>query len=235
MMSLVLGDCLVEMPKLPEKSVDLVISDLPYGVTQNKADKKLDMATWWKEIKRLLKPTGTVILTSQFPFTSELIAGATIQFRYDLIWDKRLPSGFLNANRMPLRSHEHILVFYDSLGVFNPQFTKGEKSHSKGKMTTETNRNYGDYGKVDNSEKQQDDKFPTSIIRIDKVHPSVAKHPTEKPVELAEWLVKSYSNEGQWVLDTCFGVGWTPIAQQAEHPREVQEWRDNELKLRPKL
>ena len=207
-----LGDCIEIMKTLPSESVDAVITDLPYGVTQNKKDIKLDMMSWWKEVKRILKPKGTVILTSQFPFTSELISSASIPFKYDLIWDKRLPSGFLNANRMPLRRHEHILVFYNALGVFNPQFTQGKKSHSKGKMTTDVNRNYGNHGKIDNVEIHQNNKFPTSIIRIDKVHPSVAKHPTEKPVELAEWLVKTYSNEEQTIMDTCFGIGWTPIA-----------------------
>lgn len=206
------GDCLELMKKIKEKSVDLILCDLPYGVTQNKEDKIIDLVKLWKEYKRILKENGKVVLTSQFPFTLELINSNRSWFKYDLIWNKKLTSGFLNANRMPLRVHEHILVFYNRGGVYNPQKVKGEKNHSKGSIKTEVNNNYGKYGKVDNCEELGDMKHPQSIISFQKPHPSKAKHRTEKPVELADWIIKSYTNEGDLVLDNCIGTGWTALA-----------------------
>jgi site-specific DNA-methyltransferase (adenine-specific) len=211
METLILGDCLTEMKKLQTASIDAIITDLPYGVTANEADKKLDMAIWWAEVKRLLKPKGTIALTSQFPFTTELIAVATLPFRYDLIWDKGLSTGFLNANRIPLRVHEHILIFYEELGIYNPQLLRGNKNHGTGHPSSHKNQNYGDFNPQAKGE-NGGNKFPNSIIYSMKLHPSKQFHATEKPLELAEWLVKSYSNEGQTILDTCFGCGWTAVA-----------------------
>jgi len=209
---IICGDCLLEMPKLPSQSFNLVLTDLPYGVTQNKADICLPLDRLWVEWKRLLKPNGAVILTSQFPFTAVLYNSNPDWFRYDIIWDKVLISGHLNANRMPLRSHEQILVFYDKLGIYNPQKTLGQKNHSLKKTTGLANNNYGAFVHVDNSELLGCWKHPTSIVRISKPHASVALHPTEKPVELAEYLVKTYTAVGDSVLDNCCGVGWSATA-----------------------
>ncbi len=206
------GDCLELMQDIEDKSVDMILCDLPYGVTQNKEDKPLDLEILWKQYKRIVKEDGVIILTSQFPFTIDLINSNRTQFKYDLIWNKVLTSGFLNAKRMPLRIHEHILVFYDKLGTFNPQKFKGKKSHSKGSMKSDTNKNYGKYGKVDNTELLGDMKNPQSIITFQKPHPSKALHRTEKPVALFEYLIKTYSNEGNLVLDNCIGSGTTAVA-----------------------
>lgn len=197
------------MKQIDSKAVDLVLCDLPYEVTQNDWDKKLNLKSFFQESWRVLKENGIIVLTSQQPFTTALI-NEDSNFKYELIWDKIRTSGFLNANRMPLRSHENILVFYKKLGTYNPQFTQGEKSHSKGKMTTDVNNNYGEYGKIDNTEVHGNKKFPKSIISFIKPHPPI--HPTQKPVELFEWLVKTYSNEGDLVLDCTIGVGTTAIA-----------------------
>ena len=154
-------------------------------------------------------------MTSQFPFTIDLINSNRSMFRYDLIWDKRLVSGFLNANRMPLRSHEHILIFYKKLGTYNPQFKKGKPLHSKGNSyrTKELkNQNYAKFNLTDDKRAGSTQKYPKSIIRIQKPHPSKSFHRTEKPVELAEWIIKTYSNEGDIVLDNCIGTGWTALA-----------------------
>ena len=186
------------MKQIDESVVDLVLCDLPYEVTQNDWDKKLKLKNFFQECWRVLKEDGTIVLTSQQPFTTALINAEPKYFKYELIWDKIRTSGFLNANRMPLRSHENILVFYKKLGTYNPQFTQGEKSHSKGKMKTDVNNNYGDYGKIDNTEVHGNKKFPKSILAFIKPHPPI--HPTQKPVELFEWLVKTYSNEGDLVL-----------------------------------
>jgi site-specific DNA-methyltransferase (adenine-specific) len=212
MISLVNGDCLQELPKLPNQSFNLILTDLPYGVTQNKADICLPLDKLWVEWKRLLKPNGAVILTSQFPFTIDLVNSNREWFKYDLVWDKILVSGFLNANRMPLRCHEQILVFYDKQPTFNPQKTIGEQSHSRGTKLQVDRRNYGEHEEVDNGELHGNMKFPTSIIQIQKPHSSVALHPTEKPVELAEYLIRTYTAVGDCVLDNCCGVGWSAVA-----------------------
>ena len=188
----------------------MILCDLPYGVTQNKDDVPINLKSLWMQYKRIIKSSGNMVLTSQFPYTLELILSNRGWFRYDLIWDKGLTSGFLNANRQPLRQHEHVLIFYESLGTYNPQKTKGAKSHSKGKPKETQNRNYGNFGWVNSDESGV--KFPTSIISIIKPHPSKARHPTEKPVELFEWLIKTYSNEGDVVLDNCIGSGTTAVA-----------------------
>ena len=206
------GDCLELMKQIEDKSIDLILCDLPYGVTQNPDDKIIDLKLLWEQYKRILKEDGTIILTSQQPFTTDLINSNREMFKYELIWHKKLPSGFLNANRQPLRVHENILVFYKKIGTYNPQKVKGEKNHSKGSMKTDVNKNYGKYGKVDNTESLGDMKHPKSIISFMKPHPSKAKHPTEKPIELAGWIVKTYSKEGDLILDNCIGTGWTAIS-----------------------
>jgi len=206
------GDCLELMKQIEDRSINLILCDLPYGVTQNKADKVIDLLKLWEQYKRIIKDDGIIVLTAQQPFTTDLINSNREMFKYELIWNKELPSGFLNANRQPLRVHENILIFYKNLGTYNPQKFKGNKNHSKGSMKTDVNNNYGVYGKVDNTEELGEMKHPQSIISFMKPHPSKAKHPTEKPVELAEWIIQSYSNEGDLILDNCIGAGWTAIA-----------------------
>ena len=208
------GDCLELMLYIPDSSIDLILCDLPYGVTQNPKDKQIELEKLWKQYKRIIRERGTIVLTSQFPFTIDLINSCPEMFRYDLIWDKVLSSGFLNANRMPLRTHEHILIFYKNLGTYNPQFIEGERSHSRGKMTNTGNNNYGEFEKVDNTKLQGNKKYPKSIISFTKPHPNKALHPTQKSVELFEWLINTYSNEEDTVLDNCMGVGTTGIACQ---------------------
>lgn len=210
--NLIQGDCLEKLKEIPKNSIDLILCDLPYGVTNNKKDVSLDLNLLWKQYKRILQEKGLVVLTSQFPFTFNLIASNKEWFKYDLIWDKILTSGFLNANKMPLRSHEHILIFYCKKGTYNPQKVLGSKSHSKGTMKIEKNLNYGEYGKVDNTEILGNMKHPKSIISFMKPHPSIALHATEKPVKLMEWLINSYSNEGDVILDNCMGSGTTGVA-----------------------
>jgi len=209
------GDCLELMKQIEDKSIDLILCDLPYGVTQNEADKVIDLKLLWEQYKRIITDNGTIVLTAQQPFTTDLINSNRGMFRYDLIWDKRLVTGFLNAKRMPLRSHEHILVFYKNLGIYNPQFTIGNPLHSKGinyKNKDIKNQNYGKFVQLDDNRKGSLEKYPVSIIKIDKKHPSIQEHPTEKPVKLAEWIIKTYTNKEDLVLDNCIGTGWTAIA-----------------------
>ena len=208
-------DCLEGMKQIDSSSIDLILCDLPYGVTQNKKDKSINLEKLWIQYKRIIKPNGSIILHAQFPFTLDLILSNRPWFRYDLIWDKCISSGFLNANVMPLRIHEHILVFYKTHGTYNPQFTKGQPLHSRGhsyKTKELKNQNYGAFNPSDDKRAGSTKKYPTSIIKIHKPHPSQSIHRTQKPIALAEYLIKTYSNKNDLVLDNCMGSGTTAIA-----------------------
>lgn len=212
---LMLGDCIEIMKTLPENSIDLILCDLPYGKTQNKNDKPIPFVLLWEQYKRLIKKNGCIILFAQGTFYIDLVNSNRKMFRYDLIWDKVLTSGFLNAKRMPLRQHEQIAVFYSNKPTYNPQFTQGKALHSKGKSYLNkevNNNNYGNFKPVEDTRKGSTDKYPTSILKFPKPHPSIAKHRTQKSVELCEWLVKTYSNTGDIVLDNCMGSGTVGLA-----------------------
>lgn len=212
------GDCLEVMKQLikEEVVVDLVVCDPPYNVTKNKLDQDvLDLEEMWNCLNQLVKPNGAVILFGQDKFTLKLMMSNLKNHRYNLIWDKVLSTGFLNANRMPLRSHEDICVFYRKLPTYHPQFTKGKPNHNSKdgvvRATKDTNNNYGKFKAQYNNE-LGDNKHPKSILTFPKPHPSVALHPTEKPTELLEFLVKSYSNENETILDFTMGSGSTGVA-----------------------
>jgi len=132
-----------------------------------------------------------------------------------------MTTGFLNANKMPLRQHEHILVFAPGKTTYHPQKKKGKKNHSVGRTTEHNQNNYGDCGRVDNKDTLGDLKHPTSILTIPKIHSSKTKHRTEKPVELAEWLIKTYSNDGELILDNCIGTGWTAVAAKKNNRKFI--------------
>lgn len=205
------GDCLDVMESLIQEGVqvDLVVCDPPYNVTKNKVDQDvLDLDRMWKCLNQLVKPNGAVILFGQDKFTMKLMMSNVKNHRYNLVWDKVLSTGFLNANRMPLRSHEDICVFYRKLPTYHPQFHKGKPNHNSKdgvvRATKDTNNNYGAFKPQYNND-LGDNKHPKSILTYPKPHPSVAVHPTEKPVPLLEFLIKSYSDEGQTVLDFTFG------------------------------
>jgi len=210
------GDCRDILPQLFE--VDLVLTDPPYGVTQNKQDVCVDLSP-------LFNLAPAVILFSQQPFTTDVISQHRDKFKYDLVWDKVLTTGFLNANRMPLRRHETILIF--GKPNYYPQKTEGEKSHSVGIAKVHLQNNYGECGRVDNSESLGNLKHPTSILNFSKPHPSVSLHRTEKPIELMEWLLKSYSAEGQTILDPFLGSGTTAVSAKKLNRRcigiEIEE------------
>jgi site-specific DNA-methyltransferase (adenine-specific) len=192
------GDYQELAPSLAAK-VDLILTDPPYGVTHNKADICVDLYD--------LLTRYPAVVFSQQPYTTDVINGNRRQFKYELIWDKVLTSGFLNANRAPLRRHENILIFGSV--KYNPQKTVGDKNHSKGKSKTNQNNNYGDYGFIDNTDSLGELKHPHSIVTFPKPHPSVALHRTEKPTALIEWLIKTYSDENDVIFDPFLGSGTT--------------------------
>lgn len=213
------GDCLELMKSLNDNSIDMILCDLPYGVTRNSWDSEIPLDKLWKEYKRIVKPNAAICLFCDGMFMAKLMMSNSSMWRYNLVWDKVLPSGFLNANRMPLRKTEEIAVFYSKQPTYNPQKVKGKPNHSKGKAVgkssdaeDQTNNNYGNYNIVDNNKILGDMKHPTSLLTFSKPHPSVCKHPTEKPVELLEWLIKTYTNKNDIVLDNCMGSGSTGIA-----------------------
>lgn len=205
-------DCFNIFPELPDESIDLILVDPPYQVTQNKKDIKLPFAPLWEAYERIIKPNGAILIFGQGLFFAELILSNRKLYRYDLVWDKILISGFLNAKKMPLRRHEQIAVFYKSLPTYNPQFTQGNPLHSKGKnyiKKESKNQNYGHFNQTDDSRKGSTQKYPTSILKFQKPHPSQALHATEKPVSLLENLIKTYSSREDLVLDHCAGSGST--------------------------
>lgn len=205
------GDCLELMQNIEDKSIDMILCDLPYGTTKNKWDTIIPFDKLWEQYNRIIKDNGAIVLFAQGMFTAQLMTSQPKSWRYNLIWEKDRPSGFLNAKKMPLRSHEDICVFYKKTPTYNPQMWEGKPSHGIGKAKGEDNcKNNNNYGNFSRVEREGNLKYPRSILEFQRPHPPI--HPTQKPVELLEWLVKTYSNEGETILDNCMGSGSTGVA-----------------------
>jgi len=206
------GDCLALMPSIPDGSVDMVLCDLPYGVTQNRWDSVIPLEPLWEQWGRVTKPNAAIVLFGQGMFTAKLMLSNQKQWRYNLIWKKGgRVSGFLNAKKMPMRNHEDICVFYDELPVFNPQMREGIPLHSRGRGWHRfVNNNYGDFQEGADLRAGTTEKYPLSILDFERPHPPV--HPTQKPVPLLEYLIRSYTNEDAVVLDNTMGSGSTGVA-----------------------
>lgn len=229
------GDCLELMKDIPDGSIDMIFADLPFEVTQNKKDIAIPFVPLWEQYERIIKQNGAIVLFGQDKFTIDLILSNKKLHRYNLIWDKVLPSGFLNANRQPLRSHEDICVFYKKQPIYNPQKTIGDNtSHSKGKPKKTANNNYGEFDFVDNKEVHGKLKFPKSILTFEKPHPSVTINPTQKSVDLSEWLIKTYTNENETVLDNVAGSMTTAIACINTNRKYICMEMDEEMFLKGK-
>lgn len=215
------GDCLELMPSLPDNSVDMVLCDLPYGVTQNAWDSVIPLDKLWEKWRRLAKPDCTFVLFGQGMFTAKLMMAMPSLWKYNLVWDKHLISDFLNANKRPLRIHEDIIVFQQGTPPYNPQMYTGQPLHTrfrtgitKKEHAPDHNQsvNYGHVAYMDNARDGATDKYPVSIVSFQKPHPSAAVHPTEKPVNLLRWLIATYTNPGGAVLDCTMGSGSTGVA-----------------------
>ena len=206
-------DCLQGMDLLPERSVDMVLCDLPYGTTHCKWDAIIPFDALWKHYRRIVKDNGAIVLFSGQPFTSALVNSNLPMFRYEWIWHKPHPTGFLNAKRMPLKAHENILVFYRRLPTYHPQMTHGhvrKVAHSKYRSVGNGESIYGK--EVRDTMYDSTDRYPLDVQIFSSGDQTKKFHPTEKPVALCEYLIKTYSNPGEVVLDNCIGSGTTAVA-----------------------
>jgi site-specific DNA-methyltransferase (adenine-specific) len=217
-------DCLHTMKRIPDGSIDLMLTDIPYGTTQNEWDILPNLNEMWIEWKRILKPNGVWIFTAQQPIASDLIVSNRKDFRYEWIWEKTQGTGHLNANKMPLKIHENILIFYRQLPTYNPQIIKSLKRVVKRNGLKAKTTNYGDFTEISKSE--YDGYMPTDIIQFDR--DAEQQHPTQKPVDLFRYLIKTYSNEGETVFDGYMGSGTTAIACLAEKRNYIGSELSNE-------
>ena len=199
------GDCLELMKDLPDGSIDMILTDLPYGVTRASFDIKLDLATMWTQFNRVAKMNAAVVLFAQQPFSAELVMSNRRNFKYAITWHKRQCSGFLNAKKQPLRSCEDILVFYRAQCTYNPQMRKG-KPQLKSTGGASVN-----YNKFTYKPHVSEDYYPTTLLEF-PLPRFKDGHPQQKPVALLEYLIKTYSNEGELVLDATMGSGSTGVA-----------------------
>lgn len=200
------GDCLKTMKRLPPESINMVLCDLPYGTTQNKWDSVVDLELLWKEYKRIIKPNGIIVLNSQGIFTAKLILSNEKMFKYKIVWEKSKPTNFLNAKKQPLRKHEDICVFYKSQPVYNPQMKQGIP-YSKGTRKSQFTGSYGNFKPV-LVESSTGDRYPTDVVYFKTAESEgPVWHPTQKPVELGRYLIKTFTNPGDIVLDNTCGSG----------------------------
>lgn len=208
------GNCLEIMQQLPDNSIDMVLCDLPYGTTQNKWDSVIPLDKLWKEYKRIVKPNGAIVLTSQGIFTANLIVSNPKMFKYKWVWEKSKSTNFLNAKKQPLRKHEDVCVFYQKQPVYHPQMVEGEP-YNKGMRKDQLSGSYGDFHSV---HVQSDGmRYPTDILYF-KTSESEGEviHPTQKPISLGRYFVKTYTNPGDVVLDNTSGSGSFLVAALLE-------------------
>lgn len=213
MINLMQGDCLELLKSVPDCSIDLVCSDLPYGTTQCSWDSVIDLPSLWAELLRVTKENAAIVLTAAQPFTSQLVMSKPDLFRYDWVWEKGNATGFFNAKKMPLRAHESVLVFYRKLPTYNPQITSGHvrKSAKKKVVNSEV------YGKaLKNNDYDSTDRYPRSVQFFKSDKQKANYHPTQKPVDLMRYLIRTYSSAGETVLDCTMGSGTTGVAALAE-------------------
>ena len=212
-LALLHGDCLEEMKQIPDGSVDMVMTDPPYGTTACKWDSIIPLEPMWEQLKRVIKPNGAIVMTASQPFTTTLIASNMKMFKYCWVWEKANPSGFINAKKMPLKDCEDIAVFYKSLPTYNPQglIRVNRKRKNDKSKTGENGTGVGGHngGKMRGDYVQEFSNYPRQVI---KTSTEKGFHPTQKPVALMEYLIKTYTNEGETVLDFTMGSGTTGVA-----------------------
>ena len=218
-------DCLIGMQRIPDKSIDAIICDLPYGVTACKWDSIIPFEPLWEQYNRVIKDNGAIVLFGSQPFTSALVMSNPKWFKYSLVWEKSNPTGMSQANKRPMKYHEDICVFYFKQPTYNkqmiPRLSKSMEQHIKNNGTfnvsnkTSGNQQSIAYKEIPANRYSATEKNPSSIIKINSLRANSKEwygHPTQKPVKLLEYLIKTYTNEGETVLDNCVGSGTTAIA-----------------------
>ena len=210
MVDLQKGDCLELMKDIRDKSIDMVLCDLPYSNTRNKWDNVINLVLLWKQYKRIIKDNGAIVLHAQTPFDKILGCSNLKMLRYEWIWEKDRATGHFHSKKMPMKAHENILVFYKKLPTYNPQKTTGHKPVRMSGAGLIKSTTYGDFF----LEKKggQTDRFPRSIYKCNVVNNMQGGgHPTQKPIKLIEMLIKTYTNEGDIILDNAMGSGTTGV------------------------
>ena len=208
-----LGDCLEVMKQIPDKSIDMILCDLPYGTTACKWDTIIPFDKLWEQYERIIKPNGAIVLTASQPFTSALVMSNPKLFKYEWIWDKCQCTNFYNAKRQPLKRHESVLVF--NAGIYYPQKEKINENDYRYRKNGRNSpiKQGGVYGNVKQKIRiETGERFPNSILKMSNTNARSKTHPTQKSVELFEYLIKTYTNEGEIVLDNCAGSFTTAIA-----------------------
>lgn len=209
MINLMQGDCLERMKEIQSGSVDMVLADPPYGTTACKWDSIIPLEPMWGQLKRIIKPNGAIVMTASQPFTTTLISSNMKMFKYCWVWDKSIGTGFLNANKQPMRSHEDVVVFYSKQCVYNKQMREGADYSSTFSDKNLSSNLYGG-AKQCKETRTYTGRNPVSIITF--MRDKCRNHPTQKPVALMEYLIKTYTNEGDLVLDFTMGSGSTGVA-----------------------
>jgi site-specific DNA-methyltransferase (adenine-specific) len=205
---LMLGDCLERMAEIPDGSVGMILTDPPYGTTACKWDSVIDLPQMWAHLKRVIKPNGAIVMTAAQPFTTTLIASNIRGFKYEWIYEKTVATNFLNAKKQPLRAHENVLVFYGKQPTYNPEMIERAERKTSRRVGTKTDC----YGKADKETVYDStSRYPRSVQLI-KSRAEGSHHPTQKPVALMEYLIKTYTNESETVLDFTMGSGTTGVA-----------------------
>jgi DNA modification methylase len=207
------GDCLDIMRDIPDESIDMILCDPPYGTTKCSWDNVIPFTPMWEQYRRIIKKNGAILLFGSEPFASQLRVSNLKHFRYDWIWEKEQGIGFANANKMPMKSHEIVSVFYEKLPTYNPQGLRpcSKKVSRDTKQGKDSGKYLGKNGVDGTSYVRTSTNYPKSVLRFSRAAKG-KHHPTEKPVELAEYLIRTYTNEGETVLDNCMGSGTTGIA-----------------------
>lgn len=211
MINLMKGDCLELMKTVPDGSIDMVLTDPPYGTTACKWDSVIPFEPMWEQLKRVTKKNGAIVMTSAQPFTSALVMSNVKMFKDCLVWKKNVASNFLNANKMHLKRHEDVCVFYRSPPRYNKQLGVGTAYTNKRSGADDSGSCYGSVAKRTSTE-NKGGRNPISVLEFDR---DVGLHPTQKPVALMEYLIKTYTNEGETVLDFTMGSGTTGVAAKS--------------------
>lgn len=223
------GDCLDLLPSVPDHSIDMVLTDLPYGTTRNAWDSVIDLEALWAQLLRVTTANAAIVMTAQAPFTAVLAMSQLPLFKYEWVWEKTNASGHLNAKRQPMKAHENVLVFYRKQPVYNPQKTAGHPrkvSSVEHKRNSKLSTNYGDYQA---SGYDSTERYPRSVQVFAKDVQKSKLHATQKPVALFEYLIRTYTNPGQTVLDVCVGSGTTAVAARNLDRRFIAMEKDEQM------